>query len=768
MTSEASAQHQNLMHLEERLLNDSHNFGFLLCKIPRDTFAVVRPTKASAHRNVILNSKYYTTHHASPVFAYLDEHNELHMATAWENPASICPFTTQPNQKTPGYLAIPSDELVRAFHEVPPLSWIVHGELALDPAIGSPMLHALLKYCLLNWAIANNVIGEMPQPDYQDLSQIFQLLKKTQWFEQMRVVREETEFLIVQKPVYGPGGIQNPAVSVNKDDSQKALVTEAGSENVKMTDAPALVDEVERNSGTGSTKPISMLSNSISSPPHSDNVHDNARQHQCAALRPNSNTEITDGILAMTDDLQMHETRIQDARQPPYPTPEASGSDEATSETDPILTALRNHEQLGQLLSLLPELRTMVFDQVKNAPPGYLPLRMLIGQYAPSEEHELSGHKAWIFMKEHESKDKPGARAAAPRTYIHIFHPHTDKPVREKDVKFSDCFHLLELVPVFKHIRDNSKGEMLFKAIVKYYYILAANARLFGFKDHLIPINNTFREELRIVCTQMQKFGRVGEDADSDEQPMPPRKRRKGQSASRPPSVSDSEVPALTLSDMSRGTRRTSRRFQEVVPENVSDSSGFSTPFSFLVPEYLNDFRSVQPRKLALGTPVFKNSAKVTDTVNNFLNTAADPYSSDGDSGDEIPAEIPSDVQALLTERHQNIVMLAGTRENMKALQERKDSIKYSMRYTKGNLKRGIAEEGDVAAELKFQEKRMEILQVRIKTHEDAIKGFKGQKNQVDARVAELEKGVKYVEVWDAYQREERGNKRVRARRTGI
>ncbi|KAF1961645.1 hypothetical protein CC80DRAFT_488099 [Byssothecium circinans] len=745
---------QDLLDLEERLQNDTRDFGALLAQIPRDIFIL-------HNGNAVINPHYHTTQDVAhyPVFAVLDKNSQVHMKTDWRKPEDFPedfrPFAKHPRQQNSGL----SVNQQHAVYQAPPISWLTDAPpVAYGP--WSRMLQAMIKYLLLNWASTDGYDGKLPQPDYDDLSQLFQLLKKTHHYAQSSMAREGSEFEFVEQSLYHAAVFQPPASKTEKKVGNSRLPAPTRNEDTKMSDAGA-VDEIGYDSGLSPTQPEAIVDGSVS-PRDLENVEVGAQQHQIATVNAGFGMGDMDLTPAATDSLKRdHSAEIKKARQQPYPTPDPSGSEEVTSNTDPVLARLHGEAKLGhELLSLLPELRTMVFQKITHDQPGYLPVRMLIGVYKKLPRKDLSHHKVWISYKVH---DKDGR--AAPRMLIQAFHPDTGDLVCE-NLKFADIFPLLDVKPVFSYIRNNVKGEMQFKAIAKYYFILAANDRLLGFKNHRMPVNETFIGDLRTVCTQIQKFGGLG--ADSDDQRQPPPKRRKGKAVSRRPSISEGE--ASTTADLSQvadqlaanGARRTCRRIQEVVSAPVSDHSGFSTRVPTPVPESLNASRqSVQPRRFALGKAVIKDSEKLEKNpkesarviYNEYLDDNAEVTSSDGESGDEIPDTVPHDIKQLLDERYLTTQMIASQRIAAKESTTKAKSIKHSMRYNKGRLKRGKTQE-EVDAHQQAQEQDLRLVENRFKVHDEAARGFKERKKALDAEVDKVDK--MYVDVWDAMNKKER------------
>ncbi|KAF2248125.1 hypothetical protein BU26DRAFT_327383 [Trematosphaeria pertusa] len=154
--------------------------------------------------------------------------------------------------------------------------------------------------------------------------------------------------------------------------------------------------------------------------------------------------------------------------------------------TDTALQTLRS--QIGMdRLSVLPDLSTLKFDEVRDL-PDYLPLILRIGTLHDAPETI----EVWAFLK-------PGEGGSS------IEFTAYDEQQREVDwfelpdlAVWSYFLAAIMLEQPFASMQDEEQ----FTALVKYYFLLAAEKRLFGFGDagHKIGVDWTLRDGLIDAC----------------------------------------------------------------------------------------------------------------------------------------------------------------------------------------------------------------------------------------------------------------------------
>ncbi|CAI6334762.1 unnamed protein product [Periconia digitata] len=418
--------------------------------------------------------------------------------------------------------------------------------------------------------------------------------------------------------------------------------------------------------------------------------------------------------------------------------PEAVVGSEAIAVPETVADTELNrlYQILGrELLSHMPQLHTMTFEEIKAGQVGILPLRMLLGTFKQSADPSLRGSKVWVYFKLHAMRVKT---ASAPRLYLCALREDTGVAINE-DLKLLDIFPHVEFVPILRNLEPGKPGDMQLKAVVKFYYILAANAKLNGFEKHFMPINNTFTGQLRIVCEKLK--------ADTTGEQLPPRKRRKmhhsiGDLPS-PPSSEDAS-PSIQNSGVTRASRRL---------HNPSTGSLPNSP----PPNPFRRARAVEqniapPRKLALGT-ILPRSRPSQGIINEYLNPDIEPAESDGDSGDEIPPRIHPQISSTLFNRRENQRMIEFSRTNLKQAHAKKESARHRMRSLKGRITRGLGDVERMQRDYHLQETCVEVIDKRIETFDGMVKGFVELKNRLDDDISHIDDGVK--KVWDALQAQE-------------
>lgn len=156
------------------------------------------------------------------------------------------------------------------------------------------------------------------------------------------------------------------------------------------------------------------------------------------------------------------------------------------------LEALR--EQIPPyLLSQLPGLREMVFES--HIRLRYAQLHLLVGTYSQKNIFRW-GNKVWAYLRLHAN---PNTRVG-PQFEMEVQEDRKDGghvmiPVTWTEDLEANRVHLQK---IFKDVRQNAE----LRAVVKYYFLLAVEAGLHGFKQHCIPVNLTFVQELTKVCSE--------------------------------------------------------------------------------------------------------------------------------------------------------------------------------------------------------------------------------------------------------------------------
>lgn len=710
---------QDLLVLENRLLTDVRNFGFLLAKLPRNIFI-------EYHGHIVLNPEYYPASglHHSPVFAHFSETGTLemdHQERHWVQPNALDPITKTFHPTTSG----PLSEHVFAIQRVPFMSWITQS--FPGNVLWEKHIRAFIDYSLLNYAFDSGYIGHLPQPDYENLSQLFTLITKTQQYKQLMIMREDEESAYLAKTIYAAGGVQDPELSFHSPlhENWTANMSD-GAHEVVHEPMYAILDSSSPEP-TPTVEHQAVDFDASTSAPSLGNSSETVRDHsttiETSATPDNldSNTPAT----TVTPDTEMGV--LDDTSKLSPAVPEPAQSNTSTVQADPELTRL--HASLGhEVLSFMPELSTMVFHKVNGDQAGFLPLRLMLGTFKQTAHSTLAGHKVWAFFKIHAVNAKA---ASAPRMHVCARHKDTDVAIND-NVKLPEVLSQIDFIPILSNLDTGKPGDMQLKAIIKYYYILAANAKLHSFEKHYMPVNNTFVEQLRTVCDK-QKNGNTGE---------PPRKRRRMNHKSSMPTSPDSAD--VMSADTTQGVKRASRRTRLSVDR---PSTGSPAPGQHSIA------RPPPPRKLALGIPITQDgNGKGKRLINEFLADDIEPRDSDGESGDEIPARIPDHISTFLRERREKKRMFEFSKTTLKQLNAKKESGKYTMRSLKGQMTRGTAPLERLQRDYKCYEQTQVILASRIKVYEGMVRGFGAEHKAFENGTKKLGAGVERV--WDAYQEE--------------
>jgi len=383
------------------------------------------------------------------------------------------------------------------------------------------------------------------------------------------------------------------------------------------------------------------------------------------------------------------------------------------------------------LLSLLPDLRTTMFKRLHPSQdrPGYLSIRMLFGKGNQSAPAQLRGGNVWIVCKVHEKDAR-----TAPRMLLDAL-SSDDKDLIEENIAFKSMLPCLDLEPVFNIITEEGlKREHQIKAVVKYYFVLAANAKLHDFKQHLMPANDTFVDQMRTVCRRIQ----------NNEAAPKPRKRRRlalehtaGVSFT---SNSDNESPIVPKLPGRRSGRSLNRPLSatDTITEHQSRVTRHSTP------------------RVALG-PIIQKDAP-SHIKNHFLDADAEPCDSDGDSGDEIPAGVPDYCHDWLLRRAESKRMVQVHNFWIKEHRDKKNDCTKAARKLEWLVSHGKETLGATQHRIKTEKRLASKWQGRIEVRQEAIWGFRNKEREYDVLVKGIDKS--FVRLWDAEQKQKEEHER--------
>jgi hypothetical protein len=377
------------------------------------------------------------------------------------------------------------------------------------------------------------------------------------------------------------------------------------------------------------------------------------------------------------------------------------------------------------LLSLLPDLRATMFLKLHSsqARPGYLSIRMLFGKANQSAPPQLRGRNVWIVCKIHEKDAR-----TAPRMLLDALSSDDDELI-EENLAFKSTLLWLDLEPVFSIVTEEGlKREHQLKAVAKYYFILAANAKLHGFEQHLMPANDTFVEQMRTVCRRIQ---------NSDAIPKPRKRRRLAAEHSvgvSPPSNVNDE-PLLVSTLPSRRSGRSLKRHSsaiDAIREHKSQSSRQGTP------------------KVALGPMIHKGAP--SHIKNHFLDPDAEPCDSDGNSGDEMPASLPGHCHDILLKREEAKRMVQAHHFWIKDHREKKNDHIKAGRKLEWLVSHGKETLDSTKSRMQSEKRLASKWQDRIEGRQEAVSGFRIKEREYDALVKSMDKS--FIRFWDAKQKQ--------------
>ncbi|PVI05019.1 hypothetical protein DM02DRAFT_611123 [Periconia macrospinosa] len=718
---------QDLLVLEDRLLRDTRNFDILLSKMPRNIFV-------KHHETIILNPEYYMISEIdrSPVFAHFSENGTVridHQTRPWVQPDHLDSLAKISFRSASSG---PLTEQLLAFKQLPPISWITQSPGGGDA--WEKQAQALIDYSLLKWAFDSEYTGKLPQPDYDHLSQLLTILTKTPQYEQLRIMRENEESAYFAKPTYGAGGVQDPETGLRTPiDESWPAPTMACTQMIPCSEVLEADLKCDSKSPPSDPTPTveqdfdrSASSHELGSSRQSS--RDRSTTIETSATLENSSFP-SSAATTISPDVEMVDSNIPHKLPCAHPTDD-SQNHVAMEQIDPELSRL--YDSLGRdLLSNLPGLKSMVFEKGGDDQAGFLPLQLKVGTFKSSANPSLQNHQMWVLFKIHAVNTKSKS-ASAPRLLLCARHAETGAVI-DDNIKLPDILAHVDFIPVLSNLDTGKQGDMQLKAIVKYYYILAANANLYGFSQHRMPVNNTFVEQLRTVCEKHHP-GTTTNPRQHHQAP-PPKKRRKLNPPTSLPSPPKSEDQTPPLQQHQHPLKRSTRRVRTTPPSPTSPSNtSFHHTRSATTPK-------PPPRKPALGR--LPSPTSTTPAINQFLLPldTIDAADSSGESGDEIPFHIPgpSHTHSLLLSQTRTKRMLEYNRGCLKQSKTKRDSARYAIRSLKGqmtkNARAGEAELEKLRKEVRVQEEIVGVLGRRVKVFEDAVGGFVEEKKRGEDKI---------------------------------
>lgn len=456
-------------------------------------------------------------------------------------------------------------------------------------------------------------------------------------------------------------------------------------------------------------------SNTIATPERDTTVVDGIEE-------TTSNSETSDTVTTQENDAQARQS---------LPTPETLTEEAPSTEADPIMARLK--KEVGvEMLSLLPDINALTFKKIHHTQPGFLSIRLLLGTLNDETRPQLDGSEIWASFKMHDK----GARAA-PRMHAHAFRATTDE-VLDEDLKVNTVLPNLKMAQPFRGVHgEDRKEELQLKALVKYYFMLAAKAQFLGFTKHYMPFNSSFVNELKLVCKRLQSLGSSEEQQRTSGRPTK-RLKRLDSRTSGISSLSDTDNDVF-IAARTRDAHRSGRRTQPSSAA-VSESEDYVTPIP-KAPQRI-------PRRFALGSIIYVDSH--FSGRNEYLYDDADLQDSDGESGDEIPGPICSEHDALLLKRKQMNLGLECQRESVRRSKAKKESATMGMRKIRGMLNSTadpLVRE-NLQGKLKLREQALWCAQSQLVVHEGALNGFKKRRKEINEEASWVDPRI--AEAWEA------------------
>ncbi|KAF1968475.1 hypothetical protein BU23DRAFT_558515 [Bimuria novae-zelandiae CBS 107.79] len=696
----------DLVDLEDRLLDEG--FQFLLSILPQNLFEL------SKDGIIALNESIYPSK-GGPCYGYARKQEDA------------------PDGIDVHFCRI-YDAEITAFKMVPPLAW--YGTEDSDYLRSSECrdhAKALINYFLLLWASNQPYDGPLWQPNYKHLVAALDRLMTTHHYQRKAVIHEDADRTDVQMNFrYLDGSQSGNETHPSPVDSEKDDV-EAG--------YPSKIDSVPRDSARAGTR----LLTPHQSPKHPMldvsmvySAEDLTRETSVASANDSAGGAELAASEPLDTDVVMTLATEELVRQS-LPTPDTL-MEEAIAENDPTLRDLQ--KKLGfEPSSHLPDLQICTFKKIHTSEPGFLSLRLLLGKLQDPPSSDLDGAELWASFKMHDRNDR-----AAPRMHVHAFDASTDYVISD-DLKIKDILPYLKPGAAFTSISPGGDRaeELLLKALVKYYYIIAARDKLLGFDKHKMPYNDSFADQLKIAVKRLQTH-----EASRTDEPTPrrPYKRLKRSHNPTPTAaLSDAEDDSLSF-PRTRDARRSGRRTGQPSSTAVSDSEDNVPGLPSSIPRSL-------PRRLALGVPI--RSGMEAPAVNEFLDPDAEPADSDGESGDEIPGPISADLGAFLQKRHDFQRQAKVHYEITKAYAKKKEGAIMGIRKVKGMLKKH-----DYEPEVRARQERdlanrhlvLQAMQTHLAMREEATVGWKKRAKEMEAEVqAHPEISPNVLQMWSALYR---------------
>lgn len=709
----------DLLELEDRLLDEG--FQFLLSILPQELFQ-------QYNGRIIINKNFYHLPNAneSPVFAFV--RSQKYTCAGLEDSAG-------PHLDVEA-LQIGEAEIA-AFKKIPPLTWYASQDADY---IRSPECHdhtdALIKYFLLVWASANRCDSPLLQPGYNQLVAALGRLMTTRHYQSQGIIHEDED----------------------KVDMQMNFQYLDSTESDDELQSPIKLDQNETEAGH-SFGPSQETSNITNKPGKSGNsqplIDARLPTPRRSPKEPTLDVNMVDSAgdstratsLASVDDsaagAELTETRPLDtveklARQS-LPTPDTI-MEEVVVETDPTLRDLQ--KKLGShTLSFLPDLEQCTFHDVRCLPPGYLNIRLLLGTLEHPPNSYLHGLELYALFKMHDKSDR-----AAPRMQVHAYLPEQHES-RDGSLKMKDVFPYLKPCPAFSILSPGTDRaeELLLKALVKYYFIIAAKEKLLGFKKHKMPFNDSFAEQLKIAVKRLQTTDVANGEQTAQRRPYKRLKRSHDPTPTTGLSDADDDVFSFPRT---RDARRSGRRTGQPSSAAVSESEDN-------VPALFSNLSQRIPRRLALGIPII--AGMEAPAVNELLDPEADPADSDGESGDEIPGPIPSHVNTFLQKRFYFQKQSKSHYEVTKVYAKKKEGATMGIRKVKGMLKKHEYTPDarrKATRDLTNRHVVLGAMGTHLAVREDGVTGWKKRVKDVEAQAAGI--SPKVLETWHAlYKKDE-------------
>jgi hypothetical protein len=191
---------------------------------------------------------------------------------------------------------------------------------------------------------------------------------------------------------------------------------------------------------------------------------------------------------------------------------DADQEEESASSHEDVVLASKALLEFGVtpgLLQHLPGLSQVTFSMQHDK--DYLPIYLHIGT--------CKGRQALIYFK------VPANRKVAPPMHVMLKQTVGDELEPASFVQVNEM--LDESANLFDHPFSRIWNRNEFKAASKYYFVLAAEARLRGFTDLVFPLNDSFEQNLQRICERIRSnIPDVDPNADLSgnipSSPMPP------------------------------------------------------------------------------------------------------------------------------------------------------------------------------------------------------------------------------------------------------